>query len=177
MEIEFNGNFDKNTLFRAVKLANKPSKWGSIYQIGMLLLIVFILVMAIISFIKDIENLSTSQMLRTGRHLLFVPVVLYFYLKPFFVCRQITEKIWKKTGDQAVLNGSFSSLGLAYGLSSVDRHEITWNEFAKKQVEEDMIVLVTANGILHFFPRHFFSSDHDWQVVTQWAKQKVVEAA
>ena len=176
MEIEFNGNYDKDTLFRAVKLANKPSKWGSIYQIGMLLLIVFILVMAIISFIKDIENLSTSQMLRTGRHLLFVPVVLYFYLKPFFVCRQITEKIWKKTGEQAVLNGSFSSLGLAYGDSSLPTYEIGWNEFTKKQVEEDLIVLVTAKGILHFFPRDMFESDRDWQVVNQWVKQKVAEA-
>jgi hypothetical protein len=60
--------------------------------------------------------------------------------------------------------GTLSSAGILY---SGKKTLITWEEIAKKQITGEIIVLLTSNGILSFFPRGFFKSEGDWQRATQ----------
>jgi len=60
--------------------------------------------------------------------------------------------------------GNLSSEGVLY---SGKKTLITWDQIVQKQVTDEIIVLLTGNGILSFFPRGFFKSEGDWQRATQ----------
>ena len=176
MEIEFQGQYDKGTIFKAVKLANKPSKSNSLIRIGITVLIVIIFVAYFISVAMQ-ENLSSFEIFRSGRHLITAPILLYFLLQPYISSYQLATSLWKNPTMQKPLIGAISNQGVAYISSSTGRREIDWSKFAKKQVTENLVVLLTADGVLSFFPRHFFKTDNDWRIVVQWVHSKVVEAA
>ncbi len=175
MEIEFQGQYDKNTTFKAVKLANKPSRLNSIIRIGLTALIAFIFIAYYVA-IANKESLSSFEIFRSGRHLITIPILLYFLLQPYISSYQTAANIWKNPIMQKPLSGVISSQGVAY-ISSTGRRETDWAKFAKKHVTENLIVLLTADGVLSFFPRHFFKDDNDWRIVVQWANSKVAEAA
>jgi hypothetical protein len=174
MEIEFQGQYDKGTVFQAVKLANKSSKLNSVIRIGLIAFIALIFIAYYVS-IANKESLSSFEVLRSGRHLITIPILLYFLLRPYIGSYQTAVKLWKNPTMQKPLSGIISSQGVAY-VSSTGRREIDWAKFAKKQITESLIVLLTADGVLSFFPRHFFKSDNEWRTVVQWINSKVVEA-
>ncbi len=174
MEIEFQGQYDKSTTFKAVKLANKPSKLNSVIRVGLTVLITFIFIAYYVS-IANKESLSSFEIFRSGRHLIIIPILLYFLLQPYLSSYQAAANIWKNPIMQKPLSGAISGQGVAY-ISSTGRSETDWAKFAKKRVTENLIVLLTADGVLSFFPRHFFKDDNDWRIVLQWVSSKVVEA-
>lgn len=176
MEIEFQGQYDKDTIFRAVKLANKPSKRNSFIRIGLAILIAFIFIAYFIA-ISNKESPSSFEIFRSGRHLITIPVILYFLLQPYISSYQTATNLWKNPTMQKPLAGTISGQGIAYISSSKGRKEMDWGNFAKKQVTDNLIVLLTVDGVLSFFPRHFFKTDNDWRIVVQWVNSKVVEAA
>lgn len=175
MEIEFQGQYDKDTILRAVKLANKPSKGVFLLRIGLAVLILCIFVAYLIS-IASKDSLSSFEMFRSGRHLITIPVLLYFLLQPYISSRQTASSLWKNPVMQKPLQGVISAQGIAYVSSSTGRRETGWDKFAKKQMTDNLIVLLTADGVLYFFPRYFFKTDNDWRVVVQWVNSKVLEA-
>lgn len=59
--------------------------------------------------------------------------------------------------------------------SSRSQKEYKWQQYSKKQIEPDMIVLLTVDGILTVLPCDFFKSDADWERVKQLADFNVVE--
>lgn len=174
MEIEFQGQYDKSTTFKAVKLANKPSKLTSIIRIGLTALIAFIFIAYYIA-IANKESPSSFEIFRSGRHLISIPILLYFLLQPYISSYQTAANIWKNPIMQKPLSGVISSQGVAY-ISPTGRRETDWAKFAKKHITENLIVLLTADGVLSFFPRHFFKDDNDWRIVVQWVNSKVAEA-
>lgn len=175
MEIEFQGQYGKDTVFKAVKLANKPSKWNAFLRIGFVCLAVVLFVAYFIAVLNK-DNLSSFEMFRSGRHLITIPFLIYFLVQPYISTYQTAASLWKNPTMQKPLQGTISSQGIAYISSSKERWEINWSKYAKKQVTEDLIVLLTADGVLSFFPRHFFKTDNDWLTVAQWVNARVVEA-
>jgi hypothetical protein len=173
MEIEFQGQYDKATLFKAVQLANKPSKRNTILRISFAVLIVALFVAYAIA-IANKDSLSSFEIFRSGRHLITIPFLLYFLLQPYISAYQTTNNLWKSPFMRAPMQGVVSSQGIVYGVS-VGRTETPWGKFAKKQVTNNLIVLLTDDGILSILPRHFFKTENDWQIVTQWVKVKVIE--
>lgn len=174
MEIEFQGQYDKDTIFKAVKLANKLSKRNSLIRISLAVLIAVIFVAYFIAVLNK-EGLSSFEIFRSGKLLITIPILLYFLLQPYISAYQTTASLWKNPTMQKPLNGVISGQGVAYISSSTRRREIDWSKFAKKQVTENLLVLLTADGVLCFFPRHFFKTDNDWRIVVQWVNSKVVE--
>lgn len=175
MEIEFQGQFDKVTIYKAVKLANKPSKRNSIIRIGLTILFLAIYIAYFIS-VGNQENLSTFDFLRAGRHLFTLPFIAFFLLQPYISSYFTASNLWKNPSMQKPLSGAISNQGIAYISSSKTRHEIVWDRFAKKQSSENLIVLLTADGILSIFPRQFFKTADDWQRIKQLIDFKVTEA-
>ncbi len=174
MEIEFHGQYDKKTVFEAVKLANKPSRRNAFIRIGLVVLIAAIFIAYYVS-ISGKQDISSFETFRSYRHLIGVPLVLYFLLQPYISAYQTANNLWKNPVMQKPLAGGISSQGIAYISASRGRREIDWGSFAKKQITGNLIVLLTADGVLSFFPRHFFKTDNDWQIVVQWVNSKVIE--
>ena len=176
MEIEFQGQYDKATVFKAVALANKPSKRNSLIRIGLTVLFVAIYATYFIT-VADKDGLSSFEILRSGRHLITLPFIAYFLLQPYISSFFAASNLWKNPNMQKPLAGVISDQGIVYISLSKSRREIAWESFAKKRISEDLIVLLTADGVLSFFPRHFFKTEADWKRVKQWVDFKVAETA
>lgn len=173
MEIGFQGQYKKDTIFKAVKLGNKPSKRDSLVRIGLVVLLLVFLVSYFISMATQ-QTLLSFEVFRSGRHLITIPVLLYFLLQPYISSYLVATSLYKNPVMQTPISGVISSQGIVY-ISSTGRREINWDKFAKKQLTENLIVLITADGTLSFFPRHFFKDENEWRMVLQWVNSKVVE--
>lgn len=176
MEIEFQGLYDKATVFVAVRLANKPTRRNAFIRIGLAILFIAIYIAYFISVASE-ESLSSFEIIRSGRHLITLPVIAYFLFQPAISSYQSATNLWKNPTMQKPLAGAISGQGVAYISPTKGRREVAWESFAKKQVAENLIVLLTADGVLSIFPRHFFKSDDDWKRVKQGVDFKVVEAS
>lgn len=175
MDIEFRGSYDKETVFKAVKLANS-SKRASIVQIGIIVLLVIILVAYFVSMISK-DSWSTMDYLRSGRHLITLPLLIYFLLQPHLSSRKTASAIWKKPSISMLHQGIINTHGITYRLIPSGQIEIEWSKFVRKVATDSLIVLLTAEGTISIFPRSFFVSEQEWQIVTQWINARVVEAS
>lgn len=175
MEIVFQGYYDKGTLFKAISLANKPSKRSTIFRIGITVLFIGIYIVYFLSLASK-ESLSTYELLRSGRHLFSLVFIAIFLLQPYISSYFTALKIWKDPLMQEPLSGYLSSQGVAYRSSSGTEKIISWASFAKKQTTDTLLVLLTADGVVSFFPRSFFKTDDDWRRAKQLVDFNVVEA-
>ena len=175
MEIEFQGQYDKASIFKAVSLANKPSRRKSIFRIGFSILLLAIFTTYFISLAIK-ETLSTYEILWSGRHLISLFFIAFFLFQPYISSYLMASKLWKNPVMQKPLVGVISSQGVTYILSNYSRRELAWESFAKKRITENLLVLLTADGTLSFFPRIFFQSAEDWNRVKQLIEFKVIEA-
>jgi hypothetical protein len=174
VEIEFEGRYDKATLFKAVALANKPSRRGTILRVGFTIAFAVIYI-AYFAMIASKESLTSFDIVRSGRHLITLLIIVYFLLQPHISSYFIASRLWKLPSMREPLTGTVSDYGIAYS-SAKARRDIAWESFAKVRKTEDLIVLLTADGTLSLFPRGFFKNDDDWRKLLQWADYKVVEA-
>lgn len=175
MEIEFAGRYDRETVFQAVRLANKPSRLSSVLRIGSAILLAGLFAGYLIAFFRS-GQISSTEIVQAGRLLLTVPFILYIVLQPYLSSRRLAGKIWKDPAMRMPVTGTISGQGIRYLSSTQSPREMDWSLFAKRQVVEDLIVLLTADGLLSFFPRNFFKTENDWRVVLQWVNARVAEA-
>lgn len=174
MEIEFEGHYDQRSTFEAVRLATKPSKLNSIIRIG-LIIIIGAIFLAYFIVVIDNGSLSTFELVRSGRHLITIPILLYILIQPYISSQLKASRLWKRPFMKLLYSGVFTSGGVAY-CSPTGRIETEWEKFGRKHITRNLIVLVTADGVLYIFPRHFFKDDNDWRIVKQLINLKVVEA-
>jgi hypothetical protein len=176
MEIEIQGKYDKATVFQAVSLANKPSKRNSFFRIGLSVIFTAIFAAYFITVLYD-DNLSSIDLLRVIRILLTLPFIALFLLQPYFSSYFVASKLWKKPAMHKNIIGVVSEQCLTYISSTNERKEIDWKSIIKKKTSKSLIVLVTADGVIDFFPRYFFKTDHDWETVKKWVDFKVIQAS
>lgn len=175
MEIQFQGQYDKQTIFDAVRMANKPTLRSSLIRIGAAVLMGAILI-ANIGVIASKESGSAVDDSRLIRMVLSLFILLYFLLQPYLSSYSTASGLWKDSGMQKPLQGAISSRGVTFYSSTVLRRESEWNKFARKRVTEKLIVLLADDGVLTILPRSFFSTDQDWQIAQQWVQSNVVDA-
>ena len=174
MEVEFQGQYDKAIIFKAVALASKPSRRNMNFRIG--ISVFSIAVYAAFSvFEATRHNLPPLNLLLSPSSLLLLAVIAYFFIQPRITSYFIASRLWRNPALQHPLSGAISSEGVAYFSSSKGRRDFAWESFVKKQLSEDMITLVSSDGVLSIFPRSFFKSDPDWNTVRLWVLENVVE--
>lgn len=172
MDVEFKGKYTQKDVFRAVSLANKPTRKRLIIRVGMALLVV----VAYIAYTVVTANQSKTPILDPkliGSHLLYLLMIGLFLIYPNIISWITAYKIWRAPTMHVEYSGTLSDEGITY---TGKKTLITWDSIAKKQITSDLIVLLTANGILCFFPRGFFRSDAEWLWTCQLIKSKEVEA-
>lgn len=175
MEIEFQGKYERNTIFKALSLISKPTKWKAVTRIGLIVL-VFIVFIAYFIAIIDKGDLSTYEIIRAARHFILFPFIAYYFLKPYILPYFLTNKLLKDPVIQLPVTGFISEQGITFLYLSGNRKEIVWSSFVKKETRDDIIVLLAVDGVCSYFPRHFFKTNEDWNRVKQWVDFKVMEA-
>jgi hypothetical protein len=163
MDIEFKGIYTRKDVFRAVFLANKPTKKRELIRIGIatLALAIYVGYNVLVSIQNKTPLLQANMIISHLIYLLLIGLFLYY---PNITSSITALKIWNAPTMRHEYKGTLSSAGILY---SGKKTLITWEQIIRKQVTSEIIVLLTANGILSFFPRGFFISEGAWQRATQ----------
>jgi hypothetical protein len=71
------------------------------------------------------------------------------------------------------LTGSISGEGIVSDAPPAGAVE-KWESFLRAYEREDMVVLVSANGLATILPRDFFATEDDWPAFLQFVEFNVV---
>jgi len=167
MEISFRGQYDKDLFFKSVILANQPPKNRRFVQPFMM---VFILVAIVILVARLIE---TGDILDNAMYIVVVMIVSAFlvrsYLQPYLGARSM----WANPSVSRKLVGVVTKQGITYQLEA-GTNEILWERFTRVRKADNLVTLVTREGLLVIFPRTFFKNETDWQRFERLVDTKIV---
>jgi hypothetical protein len=170
MDIEFAGQIDKKTFFRGVALANAPTKRRRLVRIVLLALLVVVFAALVADYLAH-ENQSPAKVLRIAMNVL---ILAYFLVSPYVSSWRTASALWKHSSVRAPIVGRITGHGVTY-VSAVAEKEFAWDAFSAVRKTRDLVVLVTADGVMSIHPRHFFRNEQDWTRFQQLVDYNVVE--
>jgi len=163
MEVKFRGFYSKADVYHAVFLANRPPARKTRMRTG-IAAIALVVYVAYVVYSAYKAHSPVLEMQSLGSHILILILLGVFLWYPKLISWITALKIWRAPTFHKEFSGMISEAGIQYdGKKTI----ITWQQIARNQSTEDMIVLLTSNGILSFFPRGFFRSAGDWQRAIQ----------
>lgn len=171
MEIPFRGTFDRDTLYRAVLLASRPTPTQRAIRI-----VFAILFLALLGFTAvEIAGMVLQGQVdgaRVLRGVLSLAVLGYVAARPLLLPRQVTDSMWKDPDMRREQRGFVNASGVTY-VSETARTELPWDKYSRLHLAPGLASLVTSDGRLTALPRSFFASDADWQHFTRLASDLV----
>ena len=171
MDIEFSGEYDKKQFFRAVALANMPPRRGRLIRLALLALLALVFVALVADYLTH-GNQRPDKVIRIAIN---VFILGYFLLLPYISSWRIASGLWKgKIASSPHVEGRVIGHGIVYK-SAASEKEFAWETFSKARKTRDLVVLVTADGVMSIHPRSFFMSDQDWSRFQQLVDYNVVE--
>lgn len=170
MEIRFQGLYTWHDLFNAVLMANKPTRRKALSRLVMGILVVGLYFIYVL-FLAMKNNTLIFDKASIGQHLFTLFAFVLFMIYPTLSAGITTYKLWRSPIFRKPFSGTLSEEGILYTGKITT---ITWDRITKKVIADDMIVLLTSDGILSFFPRGFFFSEGDWQRAIQLVTASVV---
>jgi len=148
-------------------LANQPPKNRRFVRS---FLLVFILVAVVVLISRLIE---TGDIFGNATYIVVVMIVGAFlgrsYLQPYLGARQM----WKNPSVRRKLAGVVTKKGILYRLEA-GNNEIPWERFTRVRKANNLVTLVTREGLLVIFPRTFFKNDSDWQKFERLVDTRIV---
>jgi hypothetical protein len=171
VDIEFQGQYDRGMLQRAVALGNTPSTPRLILRWLLVALAVFGLVFIVVYVATSTE----LNWLRVGRLLIGYALLAYFALQPFLAPRRMAAQLWKRLEQNPTCTGRITGTGISFAGEYVVR-EIAWDRIMRVRKSGDLVVLLTADRTLTIMSRSFFANDADWQRFQQLVDYRVKEA-
>ena len=167
MEISFRGQYDKDLFYKSVMLANQPPRKRRIVQSFML---AFIVVAIIVLIARLVE---TGDILGHATYITVVMLIGAFlarsYLQPYLAAR----KMWNNPSVRRKLAGVVTKKGIEYRLEA-GNNEIPWERFTRVRRAQNLVTLVTREGLLVIFPSTFFKNEADWQKFERLVDTKIV---
>ncbi|MCP4614023.1 MAG: hypothetical protein GY845_35500, partial [Planctomycetes bacterium] len=154
MEIEFQGQYEKQQYFKAIYLAGKPSKRSTILRILLFLGFTGLLIGLAVVTMRDSE-VTGYEISKIFRHLFTVLVLAYFIFQPYIKIYTTANCLWRDPLIRRKITGSVSNQGISYGTY----YNQEWDSFIIKRETKDMVVFLTADRTMSLFPRHFFKDD------------------
>ena len=166
MQINFQGQYDQKTFYRAVALANRPPKNRQRWM-GLLLMLALGTLGALI-YRVIVSGEWAQNLVYLAGVVLIIGVLIEIFLRPYFTAR----KMWKSPGTRRPLKGRITPQGITYELPQGENF-IPWERFTRLQTADDLLTLVREDGLLLVFPRAFFKGTRDWEKFTQLAESRV----
>jgi hypothetical protein len=159
MDIDFKGTYIRKEVFRAVFLANQPTRKRELIRIGIasLALVIYVGYNLLLSIQNKTPFLGPNTIVS---HLVYLLLIALFMYYPNITSSITALKIWRAPTMRYEYKGKISSEGILF---TGKKTTITWDQISRKQITSDIIVLLTSSGILTFFPKRFFKSEGDWK--------------
>jgi len=166
MDVEFHGQFDKATFFKAVGLANQQGKRSMIIRYVLIGIAALFLVINTFNFFARGGQNSADIM----SVLLSIVIVLYFIFGTRLTTYTLAARLWKGEGIHQQQSGTINEQGIIY---HPDTDIVAWERYSRGQSTADMQLLMTEDGLLSIFPRSFFSNDEDWKTFRNWVDTRI----
>jgi hypothetical protein len=171
MDLSFGGQFDRDTFLRAVSLANMPARRQmTIRAVGGVVLLAMYAVLLVATFTGG--SPTEVDVARLARYLLGVPAVVAVLVWPAVRARMTGHRLWADPSVRGPFSGTVSTMGVTYRKPS-GLVEMAWDEFIRVRATDDLAVLVTSDGVMAAFPKHFFDSERDWRAFRLLAEQRI----
>ena len=171
MEIEFNGCYQKDIYFRAIRWIYQPSQKSLFIRIAAFFLFT-VLYAATIYFAFREESTSSFELVRIARHLITFLILGYILLQPYISSYQRASQLWKDPVIRRNITGRVSSMGVMYNPM---KDWMPWSQFVKVNKTPDAVTLLTTSGTFVLLQRTFFKEERDWKMVQDIVNTKVQE--
>ena len=166
MDVEFHGQFDKPTFFKAVALANQQSQRSKIIRYILIGIAAIFLAINVFNFLA--RGGQNSQDILSV--VLGVIILLYFIFGARLTTYALATRLWKGEGVHQPQNGTINEEGILY---HPDTTIVAWERYSRGQSTEDMQLLMTEDGLLSIFPRSFFTTNEDWKNFRNWVDSRI----
>ena len=167
MQIKFNGKYDKKLFFNAVRLANEPGRNARLLHILVAMVFGVMTITTVQSLIATgdwAENIFNLALIA------LMGLVLYqAYVPPYLGAR----KMWTAELAQRQFNGYVTNKGITYKFEQGNKF-YDWSNFNRRKQIAGLVTLITLQGMLLIFPRHFFKSDADWEKFSNLVETRVI---
>lgn len=167
MEIPFRGQYDKSLFFRSVMLANQPPRSRRFVRTFM-----FVFIVAAVAVLVS-RLIETGDFMGNVTYIVLVMIIGAFlvrsYLQPYLAARSM----WANPSVRRKLEGVVTKDGIIYRLDT-GTNEILWERFHRVRKINNLITLVTREGLLVIFPHTFFKSDAEWLKFERLVNTKIV---
>ena len=167
MQIKFNGQYDKDLFFKAVRVANQPDRNARLMYIFVALVFGVLLVSTTSNIIQTGD--LTGNLISLGFILLMGFVLYQAYLPPWLGAR----KLWTPELAQRIFKGMVTKNGITYTFPQGDK-SYQWSDFNRLRSTPSFVTLITLTGMLLVFPRRFFKTDADWERFKSVVESNVV---
>ena len=133
-------------------------------------MLAFIVVAIIVLIARLVE---TGDILGHATYITVVMLIGAFlarsYLQPYLAAR----KMWNNPSVRRKLAGVVTKKGIEYRLEA-GNNEIPWERFTRVRRAQNLVTLVTREGLLVIFPSTFFKNEADWQKFERLVDTKIV---
>jgi hypothetical protein len=172
MDIEFQGQYDKDTYMKAVSLISQPSRRSTIIRV--ITFVVFAgLYIGYILPLTDGGSVTTFEMSRLFRHFITFALLGYIIFQPFIVAYTRAKRMWNDLSAKNKVYGALSNQGITIGRAG--NLNLPWDRFAKLRRGEDFVVMMTADKNMLILLKGFFENESVWNRAVQLIENKVVE--
>ena len=167
MQINFQGQYDKDLFFKAVRIANQPARNRN----GLLY---FMLIVALGGLVVLIKRLMDTGDWEGNLIFIIAAIILggisaFNLLRPYFAAR----KLWANPGVRRELRGQITNQVITYLLPE-GKNEIPWDQFNRLRKVTGLVTLVRRDGLLVIFPRSFFRKKSDWEKFEKLVDKQVI---
>ena len=167
MDVEFRRQYDKQTFFKAVALANRQGLRSTIFRYVLIgIAAIFLVINAFNFFARGGQN--SNDILSV---VLSAIILLYFIFGVRLTTYALASRLWKGEGVHQEQAGTVNEEGITYHPDTII---IPWERYSRGHSTEDMQLLMTEDGLLSIFPRSFFTSDEDWKTFRNWVDTRIV---
>ncbi len=169
MEISFRGQYDKESFYKAVILANQPPRNRKIMNWFML---VFVLAAGAVLVERVIESKDITG---NAVYITLLSLVAAFVIRPYLQPRLAARNLWNNPSVQQPLKGTIDNRGIVYNLPQGQNH-IPWEIINRMRKNSNMVTLITITGLLLVLPKRFFKNDADWNRFNTLVEKKIIPA-
>jgi hypothetical protein len=167
MSIEFEGFYDKKSLYKQTALVEHPSIKFVVRRIAFALVIGLILAWLVMDMYHTKQYWSAWSA--------FIGVVLFYIvaIQPFLSPYLAVLQVITKTKKELFRKGEISSEGIRYIVPDLFEPTTPWRKIYRAKKTDDLVVLFADYAAPMAFPRGFFKREADWQQFNRWVNHYV----
>jgi len=165
--IEFEGFYDKKSLYKQAALVEHPS----IKFVFRRLVFAFVVGLIVAWFVMDMAQTKQYWHVRSviiGAALFYI-IAIQPFLSPYLAVLQVITK----TKKELFRKGEISAEGICYSVPDLFEPTTPWNKIYRAKKTNDLVVLFVDSASPMAFPRSFFKREGDWQQFNRWVNHYV----